>query len=62
MDQVMDMFLELIRELVAAGKIECLEFIKRQFEADKKRIGTDLRLMEKYEIVCDALTKLQNRN
>jgi hypothetical protein len=62
MDQIMNLFLELVRELVAAGDNVRLEFLKRQFEADRERIGSEARLMEKYEIVCDALLLLQNMN
>jgi hypothetical protein len=62
MDPVMELFLELVRELVSVGDTKRLEFIKRQFEADRERIGPEPRLMEKYEIICDALILLRNKN
>jgi hypothetical protein len=62
MDPVMELFLELVHELVSAKDTERLEFIKRQFEADRIRIGDESRLMEKYRIVCDALISLRNKD
>ena len=58
MDTIMDMFLELIRELVAAGDVDYLKFLKKQFEIDKARIGEEFRVADKYNIVCNALATL----
>jgi hypothetical protein len=55
MDQVMALFRELVQELAEAGNIERLEFLKQQVETDIARIGQESRLLEKYNIICEAL-------
>lgn len=55
------MFYALIRELIESYNIERLLYFKKQMEADLIRIGEDDRLVEKYQLVCKAIDRINGK-
>jgi len=55
------MFYALIRELIESYNTERLQYFKKQFETDLARIGEDDHLLEKYQLVCKAIDKVNGK-